>query len=1127
MEVLYNVEEAKFENNILLINGWIIDGKKKKSVDKLQLIIKSVSGLERCVVLESFEERKDVSECFGLNEDKVGFRFRNIVKFFYSARIYLEYELSGRIEQIKILEISGDEKYKKNERLIINHLETDGFCSVENLQEIKITNYKWKEAADKEVDVIIPVYNGYDYFDKLFDSIFSTDLRIRVIVIDDCSPDKRIQEYLDMLSDTRKNVVVVKNEMNLGFVKSVNIGLALSRNDVVLLNTDIEVPENWLERLMYPIFTDKKVATTTPYTNCGTLCSFPEIGKDNVIFDNRGVYFVDSVFKDLHPIYTEIPTGVGFCMGMSHNAIAEVGMLDEESFGKGYGEENDWCQRAIEKGYKNVQVENLFVYHKHGGSFQSEEKKKLQETNMKRLEAKYPNYLRNVAKFFEDDSNMRYRSYALFLCLMQTIAPSNIFFNHVLGGGANDYMTAQIERLIDANEKCITFEYNVYSGCYRAVVTYKSYNVKLQADTMDKILSLLRLDKINNIYINELVTYPDVDKVLERIIEFKKKSGAAMIMLGHDYYSICPTINLLNKDGKYCCLNCDRTESCLKENKYIADLKYIDIERWHTIWKNFIIACDSLIVFSNDSKDKYEKIYGKLDNLKVVPHKTDRMLKVEKKCKMTDTFNVAILGVLSDRKGLNIVKNILKHIEDKGLPITIVVIGVCEEDISGEHCIVTGRYTREQLPSLMYLYDIDMVFISSVWPETFSYTAEEAMKMCMPVAVFDLGAPAERVHKYEKGIIINNLDAESAVNAICEYANSYNMPKAIRKSFLFIIEYKSFSSRYRVEHFREHLAYIGIYSKTLDIKEIDLDKISEYDVISIYRCSDIDIVKKISDIARKNGQKLLYDIDDFIFDFDKIAHLEFLEGEEYKDFATYSKKICACMELCDILTTSTTTLAEEIRNRFPMKQVIECRNSACMEMQLLSEMSVDNNDKHNSDRVVLGYFSGSHTHDNDWKMIENVVYNVIKINSHVELMLVGALQIGPRLSECKERVMQVPFVDWQKLPKLLRSIDINLMPLENSLFHWCKSENKWMEAGLVGIPTVASRNPELERVMTDRKDVLFCNSESDWEKNLIEMVNDIQLRYMIGNNAKARVYEKYLVTSISNYSELVNTLIAS
>lgn len=1124
MNAQYNIEKAEYRNNVLLIGGWIFCGEDENKVDKAQISIEFAKGLKKSIEV-SFFERRDVSDCFGLKYSNVGFCFSSVVKGFKSANVYLEYHISGHKERLHVLKMSGEHKSRKNEALIMSQPEIDGFCCLENFDEIRVADYKWKSIKHKQVDVIIPVYNGYQYFDKLFSTLFLTNLNMRVIVINDCSPDQRVDNYIETLCKEKNNIVYIKNEENLGFVKSVNRGLAIVRNDVALVNTDVELPEYWLERLMFPIFNDSKVASTTPYTNCGTLCSFPEMGKDNCIFENRSVFFVDSIFRDLQPSYTEIPTGVGFCMGMSYKAIKKVGVLDEANFGKGYCEENDWCQRAIEKGFKNVQIENLFVYHKHGGSFQSEEKKKLLNINIKKLEEKHPAYLQSVASYFESDVNKRYRDYALFMCLMQTEAVTTVFFNHVLGGGANDYMVSQRSKAIASGEKCIEVACNAYRGYYQISVSYKNYNVRIYSISMTKLVELLTLSKIKNIFINELVTYPDAENTLKIITDLRNLTKAQMIMLGHDYYAVCPTINLLNKDGNYCYLNCGKNNECLINNKYIADLQYTDIVKWRKMWGRFLEECDSIVVFSDDSRDIFQRAYGgRLENIEVVPHRTNRMLEVKKRYKFTDTFNVAVLGVLSDRKGLLIVKRMLEQIEREQLPISIIVVGTCEEDISGRHCIITGVYTREQLPSLMYLYDIDMIFIASVWPETFSFTTEEAMKMRMPVAAFNIGAPAERVRKYDKGIIIEKISAENAISKIVKYSDKNTLPKASKGSVLFIIEYKSFSSRYRVEHLREHLAYWGIASETLDIKDVDLENIGNYKIISIYRCSDVAFVKRITDIARKNSQKVLYDIDDFIFDYDKIAGLEFLKGEEYKNFKSYSEDICACMGLCDVLTTSTTTLAEQIRKRFPEKLVLECRNAACMEMQLLSEIAVDNYEKNSSDKVVLGYFSGSHTHNKDWLIIENVISDVMQSNPNVELLLVGVIEVGLSLSAFESRITRVSFVNWQRLPELLRSIDINLMPLENELFHWCKSENKWMEAGLVGVPTIASRNPELERVMTDGEDVLFCADESDWNNNITALINDINLRNDIGQKARTKVYNTHLTISEVNFEKIKDVI---
>ena len=82
-----------------------------------------------------------------------------------------------------------------------------------------------------------------------------------------------------------EGTVLLRNEKNMGFLPSVNRALAIAEHHVALVNTDVEVPEGWLERLMWPIFTKEKVASSTPFTTCGTICSFPNFCEDNVIFE--------------------------------------------------------------------------------------------------------------------------------------------------------------------------------------------------------------------------------------------------------------------------------------------------------------------------------------------------------------------------------------------------------------------------------------------------------------------------------------------------------------------------------------------------------------------------------------------------------------------------------------------------------------------------------------------------------------------------------------------------------------------------------------------------------------------------------------------------------------------------
>ena len=226
------------------------------------------------------------------------------------------------------------------------------------------------------VDIIIPIYNAFEYVQRCIESVYrNTNQSYNLFLINDCSSDDRVFSFLEQLRhESRppqlKQLIIIHNQENEGFVKSVNKGLLLSENHVILLNSDTEVPPNWSIRLLSPILLTNNIASVTPFSNSATICSFPNIFENNPLPFGMNVDEVDGIFKKYssnEPI--EIPTGVGFCMAMSRNALKGIGYLDDQTFGKGYGEENDWCRRAIKVGFKNVLIPTLFVYHKDGMSF--------------------------------------------------------------------------------------------------------------------------------------------------------------------------------------------------------------------------------------------------------------------------------------------------------------------------------------------------------------------------------------------------------------------------------------------------------------------------------------------------------------------------------------------------------------------------------------------------------------------------------------------------------------------------------------------------------------------------------------------------------------------------------------
>lgn len=263
------------------------------------------------------------------------------------------------------------------------------------------------------IDVLIPVFNGVEYLPPLFESLIKdAGLKFRVFLIDDCSTDPRVFDLLCEFRDSNPNIYihVSRNDKNIGFVSTVNKLVAASTNSFVLLNTDTEVPPGWLYRLMLPILMDSNVASTTPFTNSGTIFSFPDYLKDNAIYRGMSVSDVDAYFKmvSLDDTVFDVPTGVGFCMGINREVVDNIGMFDPV-FGRGYSEENDWCMRAVAVGYRHVHVTNLFVYHKHGGSFSTSEKSALQKRNHEILLSRYPSYPQLVSECVSLDKSRNVR----------------------------------------------------------------------------------------------------------------------------------------------------------------------------------------------------------------------------------------------------------------------------------------------------------------------------------------------------------------------------------------------------------------------------------------------------------------------------------------------------------------------------------------------------------------------------------------------------------------------------------------------------------------------------------------------------------------------------------------------
>jgi len=251
--------------------------------------------------------------------------------------------------------------------------------------------------------IIIPVFNAFDQLETCLGSLSRTlPSNAKVLLIDDASTDKRVSPLLrSWVGKAESHRQLLTHEENKGFVATANHGMKQAETDVILLNSDTEVTHGWLENLSHCMDSDQSIATATPWSNNGEIVSIPTFCVANPVPDNPDA--IASVITSCGQArYPEIPTAVGFCMAISLHAIRLVGLFDEATFGKGYGEENDFCQRAEKAGLRNVLCDNAYVVH-HGGASFGPLGLKPDENSMLRLLAKHPDYQREVMEFIHTD----------------------------------------------------------------------------------------------------------------------------------------------------------------------------------------------------------------------------------------------------------------------------------------------------------------------------------------------------------------------------------------------------------------------------------------------------------------------------------------------------------------------------------------------------------------------------------------------------------------------------------------------------------------------------------------------------------------------------------------------------
>ena len=258
-----------------------------------------------------------------------------------------------------------------------------------------------------KVTIVIPVYADWPSLSDCLDSVIKhTDKSNSVIVINDVGPEADVMEKnIEDKIKGQSNFKYFRNSKNLGFIKTCNKAvqkLDKTKNDILLLNSDTKVTSGFLDELQKAL-QDNKAAVVSPRSNNATLCTVPlsAAPKKGIYANESYELFINKIkTNSKFPSSNVAPTAHGFCMLIKRSVIHKIGLFDEV-FGKGYGEEVDFCQRARKVGYKCLISNRSFVFHLEARSFTIETKNKLLEKNNKIIWKRWPNYRDEVREYMK------------------------------------------------------------------------------------------------------------------------------------------------------------------------------------------------------------------------------------------------------------------------------------------------------------------------------------------------------------------------------------------------------------------------------------------------------------------------------------------------------------------------------------------------------------------------------------------------------------------------------------------------------------------------------------------------------------------------------------------------------
>jgi GT2 family glycosyltransferase len=630
------------------------------------------------------------------------------------------------------------------------------------------------------VTVIVPAYRGVDDVRRCLESVIrhaaNSDVSFRVLAINDASPEPDVPAYLDALASEDLSVpfTTLHNPENLGFVRTVNRGIDQSPGDVVILNADAIVTEHWLDRLAAAA-TEADVATVTPLTNFGSICTLPRSVIDAFALEGTDPKIdecADFVFGQSLRLLPEVITGVGFCMYITRAALELCGRFDEETFGVGYGEEVDFCLRASRVGFRHLVEDSTFVYHHGAGSFGDQRKERLAEASG-RLHDRY-RFFRAANKHERANEPVQLPFIALELGLVERRGdrPHVLHLLHSPPedvGGTEKHLRVLMKSLLPEFDASILYPVDhgfalrafwslgsdvpfeqefLLPGAPRRVTQVHD---EVAAEALTIALDMFRFDAV---HIQNLMGHSLAP--LEVLADFP----GPVVCSVRDLYLACPNHSLLYRNSQSCGVPEDLgiCERCLAETR---DLPLSYLTDFRATTRARLESVDRWVFASQSAADYFLRVYDvDPERIDIIPHGAvihiDRPgREVDEGLIFDEPLRLAFVGRGWPKKGLGVANDLA----DRFANSTIEIHHFGELKAAASPRLQPhGLFDNEILPELLHQTGIQIVLLPGPYAETFGHVMTEALIAGLPVIGASYGALGERIRATGAGWTIDPTD---------------------------------------------------------------------------------------------------------------------------------------------------------------------------------------------------------------------------------------------------------------------------------------------------------------------------------------------------------------------------------